>query len=115
MQYFCARLLVVCLVDDGKPRKKNLCDYPFILIKARNHAGAFRRALILGKRQECRYKNDKGKNVRWAFVRVEEIKRLPARLDGAEIGSLLDHWFSDSPVPFGKRFLPRRSTPLFDE
>jgi hypothetical protein len=115
MPYFCARLLVVCLVDDGKPRKKNLCDRPFILIKAGDHAGAFRRALVLGKRQECRYKNDKGKNVRWAFVRVEEVKKLPAHLDGAEIGSSLGHWFSDSPVPFGKRFQPRRSAPLFDE
>ncbi len=114
MSYFCARLLVVCLVDDGKPRKKNLCECPIFLISAKGYKEAFRRALALGRRVETRYKNHKGQHVRWAFVRVEEIEKLPRRLDGAEIGcSLLDYWVSDSAVPYGRRFDPRKSTPSF--
>ncbi len=114
MAYFCARLLVVCLVDDGKPRKRNLCEYPLFLINAKGYREAFGRALALGKRLETRYKNQKGQRVRWAFVKVEEIEKLPRRLDGAEIGcSLLDYWVSDSAVPYGRHFKPGESTPSF--
>jgi hypothetical protein len=41
MPIFCARLLVVCLVDDGKPKKRNTCDYPFVLLEATDHESAF--------------------------------------------------------------------------
>ena len=112
MPYYCARLLVVCLVDDGKPRKKNICDYPFVLIEATDYEQAFQRALLLGKQRETRYANDKGRPVRWAFVKVEEIKKLGAQLDGVEVGSLLDVLPAETPLPFGKRFQPRHSKPL---
>ena len=114
MCYYCARLLVIVLVDDGKPRKRYTCDYPFVVFRARDFGHAFRRAVALGKEQEARYKNAKGQWVRWALVRVEEIKRLGRSLDGKEVGSLMDVMRSDRPIPFGKRFRPRESEVIYD-
>ena len=63
----------------------------------------------MGKQQETRYKNGKGQWVRWVFVQVENVKHLGRTLDGAEIGSLLGVLRSDQPVPFRKRFAPKKS------
>ena len=114
MDYYSARLLVVCLVDDGTLRKRNTCDYPFFVFRARNYHHAFRRALDLGRRQETRYRNCKGQWVRWAFVQVENVKRLGRTLDGQEVGSLLDVLRSEKPVPFRRRFYPEKSDPDYD-
>ncbi len=114
MTYFCARLLVVCLVNDGKLKMRNTCDYPFIVFRARDYEHAFERALALGKQQESRYKNSKGQAVRWAFVQIENIKRIGRSLDGVEVGSLLDVLKRKRPIPFNKRFNPRKSKVWFD-
>jgi len=50
--------------------------------------------------------------VRWAFVRVEEVKRLARKLDGQEIGSLLDVYVTDKPLLIKKRFSPEKHKPL---
>jgi hypothetical protein len=114
MPYFCARLLVVVIVDTAKPRKRNTCDYPFFLIKAKDHMDAFKRALELGHQSETTYLNSRKKKVRWAFVRVEAIRRLPRTLDSAEVGSLLDVLITDEPLSVKKRFSPEKHMPLFD-
>jgi hypothetical protein len=114
MDYYSARLLVVCLVDDGKPRKRNTCDYQFVVFRARDYGRALERALALGKQQETRYKNAKGQWVRWAFVEVQNIKRLGRSVDGREVGSLLDVLRSEHPMPFRKRFHPRASKVQYD-
>jgi hypothetical protein len=111
MDYYSARLLVVCLVDDGRSRKRNVCDYPFIVFRARDHAHAFRRALQLGQEQETTYENDKGRKVRWTFVRVEEITHLGRSVDGCEVGSLLGVFLSEDAIPFRRRFRPARHKP----
>jgi hypothetical protein len=83
-----------------------------VLFKARNDHDAFKRALELGKEQETRYKNSKGQWVRWAFVAVEAIKQLGNKLNGTEVGSLLDVHVSSKPIPFAKRFKPANTQPL---
>ena len=112
MPLYCARLLVVCIVGKSRARKRNTCDYPFVLIQAEDSEQAFRRALELGKEQETQYSNEKGQPVRWAFVRVEEIKKLPESLDGQEVGSLLDVWHTEKALPYTKKFQPSRVRPL---
>ena len=113
MPYFCARLLVVCLVNDGKPRKRNICDYPFFVMKARDHAQAFIKAVQLGKKQEAKYKNSKQQLVRWAFVKVEQIWELGEDLDGLEVGSLMDVLKTTEPIGYRKRFAPNGEMPIF--
>ena len=112
MPLFCARLLVVCLVDDGKPRKRNVCDYPLVLLKAGDYQSALAKAIELGKKQETKYKNSKQQMVRWAFVKVEQITLLEGALDGQEVGSLLDVLKTEEPITYRKRFNPRTSTPV---
>jgi len=114
MDFYSARVLVICLVDDGKPRRRNTCDYPFFVFRAKSREQAFERALALGKQQETRYKNHKGQWVRWAFVQIEVITRLGRRLDGVEIGSLLDVHRSKRPFSFAKRFYPEKSKVIYD-
>jgi hypothetical protein len=113
MPYFCARLLVVCLVDDGKPRRRNTCDYPFVVFKAKDHGQAFATALELGKKQETTYKNSKNQSVRWAFVQVEQIWELGSSVSGKEVGSLMDVLKTPEAIPFRKRFTPKRHKPAW--
>jgi hypothetical protein len=112
MNYYCARLLVICLVADGKPRKRNTCDYAFVVFRARDADHAFQRALDLGREQQATYKNARGQKVRWKFARVEEIKRLGRGIDGREVGSRLDVFRSKEPIPFSQRFQPAKHQPL---
>ena len=114
MDYYCVRLLVIILVDDGKPRKRNTCDHPFVIFGAKDDQHAFQRALKWGKQHEHRYKNIKGQWVRWAFVEVESIKLLGRKLDGLEIGSVLADHYSKTPIPFNKRFHPEKSKVVYD-
>ena len=113
MAYFCAQLLIVCIVNRKKPRKRNTWDHSFVLIQAKSYEEAFRRALEIGREQETTYLNQQGEKVRWAFVRVESIKRLSHSLDGQEAGSLLGAYASNKPLSLKKRFLPEKSEPLF--
>ena len=114
MSYYCARLLVVCLVNFRKPRKRNLYDYPFVVFRAVSYSSAFKVALKLGKAQETRYEGSKkGESVRWAFVRVEEIKRrqkLKWSRGGLDIGQAADEqsdsvWKAVSPRTFKALFV----------
>jgi hypothetical protein len=114
MDYYSVGLLVVCLVDNGKPRKRNTCDHQFVVFWAKDEQHAFQRALKWGKKQESRYKNIKGQWVRWAFVGVENVKYLGKKLDGLEIGSVLADHRSKTPIPFNKRFHPKKSKVLYD-
>jgi len=113
MPWFCARLLIVVLVEGRRPRKSNTCDYPFVVFKARDHASAFKRALKCGEAQEHRYQNDQGKWVRWAFVRVEQIWKLDEPLDGKEVGSIMDVLQSEAPLSYSSSFSPEKSEPTY--
>jgi hypothetical protein len=66
------------------------------------------------ERHKRRYEGSKkGQSVRWAFVRVEEIKMLGRNLNGIEVGSMLDRLRTVETIEFGKRFYPERSKPFF--
>jgi Domain of unknown function (DUF4288) len=113
MPYFCAKLLSVGLFTPRKPRRTNTYDTSFVVICATNYANAFKVALVLGKEREVWYKGaKKGQTVRWAFVEVEEIKKLPRKLHGAEVGSVLDSLRTKSAVAYKKRFHPERHKPF---
>jgi len=113
MSYYSARLLIVCIVDDGKPINKHTCDYPFVIFRAKNEDEAFDRALKLGREQETVYKNEEGKDVRWALVEVQEIWKLGDDVDGIEVGSIMDVWETENPVPYDSNFEPQEKLPIF--
>lgn len=113
MKYYCARLLVICLVNTGKAKRKHICDYPFVVFKARDYEHAFERALTLGKEQETKYKNSKGEMVKWVLAKVEAINCLGENIDGIEVGSLMDVWKSKKPIKYSKRFNPKNSKTIY--
>jgi len=111
--YFCARLLVICIVDDRKPKKKHTCDYPFLMIRAKNEEEAFSKALALGKEQETNYKNQKGQDVRWALAAVEQIWNLGDSIEDVEVGSIMDVWKTEKAIAFEHKFSPEDRMPIF--
>lgn len=111
MNYYSARLIVVILMDDGKPKKKNNYDEQIIVFKAENYEHAFARAIEIGREQETIYENDKEQDVRWALVKVEEIKFIGKKIDGVEVISKLSHVISKTPIPFDCRFKPEKQEP----
>jgi hypothetical protein len=114
MDHYCAKLLVVCLVDDGKPRQRNTCDCQHVVFRARDYEDAFARALAFGKREETRYKNAKGQWVRWALAEIQSIKYLGRSVDGLEVGYFLHERRFECPIPFKKRFNPGSSHVLHE-
>ncbi len=111
MEYFSARLIVVSLVDNGKPGKKNLCDESIMVFKAKDYQHAFERALELGKEHEHAYRNSNDQNVRWAFVEVAEVRCIGKKIDGVEVTSKLFDLSSKKPVSFDKQFHPEDKLP----
>ena len=112
MPYYCAKLLSVCLVQDGKPRKRNTCDRSLVLLQASDFSAAANLALNTGKERETRYKNARGQSVRWVFMGVEELRELPASLANVEVGSVLGVLSSPAPVAFAARFNPKKMEPV---
>lgn len=78
MPWYCARLAVVCIVGERKPRKRNTCDYPFFFLSMHpTMKPLFQRALLNWQaEEETRHTNMAGKPVRWAFQQ-DEIKERP--------------------------------------
>jgi len=113
MEYYSARLLVLCLIDDGKPINDCTCDYPFIIFKAKNEEAAFNKAIEIGKKQETIYKNEQGNDVRWVLAEVEEIWSLGKDIDGIEVGSIMDQWETDTPITYTHKFNPSEKFPIF--
>ena len=96
-------------------KQQSTRDYPFIIFRANNHEHAFEKALQLGREQETVFKNIEGNDVRWALVKVEEIWELGENIDGIEIGSLMDVWKTDKPIPFNFQFEPEKKRPTFSD
>ena len=89
MTFFSARLLLVVLVNDGRPRKTHTWDEVVVTFRARDCDHAFGRALEIGRSHETEYLNADEQRVRWAFVAVENLDVVGRRLDGAEVASRL--------------------------
>ena len=114
MNYYSAKFLFIWLINDGKPRKRNVSQHFFAVFQARSHKHAFKRALEWGKQRESRYWNMKGHAVRWALMQIQFIRFLGKTADGVAVGFLLDPLKSDKVVPFRKRFHPEKSDVRFE-
>lgn len=117
MDYFSARLQLVCIADNTEHQKqaKQMCDFPFFVFRAEDEETAFQSALELGRNQEHEYQNDQGELVRWRLRAVEQIWRLGQNIDGREIGSLLDVYFPETPLAIDHEFRPESKTPIYSD
>jgi hypothetical protein len=109
MDFYSARLLFIVLVDDGRPRKKNMFDETVIVFRARHRTDAMKRALKIGRSHETEYKNENGNRVRWALVEVVNLDWIGRKADGQEVASHLHYRRSKRPIAFDKKFHPEAS------
>jgi hypothetical protein len=117
MPYYSTRLHLICIVDnpDHHIEEGYICDYSFFLFWAEGSTQAFERAISLGREQETLYQNASGNNVRWALNAVEEIRCLGEKIDGVEVGSLLDIFRPNKLIPFTADLQPQLKQPVFED
>ncbi|MBX7212159.1 MAG: DUF4288 domain-containing protein [Verrucomicrobiaceae bacterium] len=114
MPFYSAKLHVICLVDDPsvfEDEGGHLCDYAIVVFRAADFEAAWHRALELGRAQEHGYENAEGNQVRWAFRGIEDIEELGEDIDGMEVGSVLDIYKPEEPLPFDTEFNPEKHLP----
>ena len=111
MEFYSARLLFVILVNDGRPKKRNHFDESVVVFCAKNFTAAFKRALRLGKKQESKYRNQNGQQVRWALVDILKLDWIGKKIEGMEVASKLHYRNQLKPIPVSKVFHPERSKP----
>lgn len=111
MDFYSGRLMLVILIDDGRPRKTNDWDEIVVTFRARNFDHAFARAVEIGRTHETEYKNFKQQRVRWAFVQVMALDYVGKRVDGAEVASRMFRRRSKVAIPFSEKFRPEDSEP----
>lgn len=111
MKFYSARLLRICLIDDGKQAKRNLYNESIVVFRARDWNHAFERALELGKQQEVTYENVYGHTVSWKLVGIKNLDIIGQKVDGAEVASRLDYKRVKEPIPTDAEFHPEQSNP----
>jgi hypothetical protein len=111
MNFYSARLLFVCLVDDGKPKKKNMYDDSVVAFRAQDFDDAFRRAVEIGKAREHSYLSPDGHKVRWALVEILNLDWVGRKIDGAEVASKLHYRVSAKRINPKAKFHPEKSKP----
>ena len=67
-------------------------DEQLRLIKANNEEEAFERAQQLGREEEDSFMNQKNQLVKWAFINIPELNKLPSLSDGMEIYSRVNEY-----------------------
>ena len=106
MDFYSARFLHIILVADGVGKKRNHYDETVVVFRAADHTHAFERALEIGRSHETNYVNDKGQQVRWAFVEIITIDWIGRKVDGMEVSSSLHYRTSKRPIAPNQVFHP---------
>jgi len=109
MDFYSARLLYVRLVDDGQPRRRNLCEETIILFRSPDFHRARKKALRLGQDRQSTYRNEKGQRVRWALIEVLDVDWIGDWIDGKEVSARLHYRTSREAIGFGRRYRPSRA------
>lgn len=98
MDYFSARITVVCLVPGPVPEEGYTVDVQVHLYRARNFDDAFTHALEIGRAEENSYSNEFGETITWRFRDIEAITCLGPNPDGKEVSSKMEGWFPSETV-----------------
>jgi hypothetical protein len=106
-----AQLVFVALVDDQRSRKSHLWDETVVVFRAEGSESAVRRALEIGRSDECGSLNRQGRQVRWGLVEIECVDGIGRKVDGEEVASRLRRRRSRRAAPFDAWFHPEFSKP----
>lgn len=87
MNWYLAKIVyrIVC----GNGLHKPQFEEQLRIIYAKNKREAFDKALSFGAEDELSFVNHKQQPVKWEFINIAELYKLPALDDGAEIHSRL--------------------------
>lgn len=112
MEYYITKLNFIVLVNNNKPKKKNLNNGVVFILKARSRGEAFKKALKLGKeKNEAIYSNGKNK-VACRLTEICTIDKIGGETENIEVASRLYDKTEDKPVTFRTKFYPENSNPI---
>lgn len=60
------------------------------LVQASSQMEALQKASALGEKEDAAFQNAAGETVRWQFIAVPELQRIPELLDGLELSSRIE-------------------------
>ena len=108
-EWYSAEIRLACLIEDSGAE----CYMDsIVLMRAASFEDAFTRAIALGREREENYKNGDGQTVKWSFVAVQTLDRVPqGDLDGAEVHSSFVEVTADEAIHFDAKFDPEASEP----
>jgi len=83
MNWYLAKLVYRIISGDGSHKPQ--FDVQYRLVRAEEADWALEKAGILGRIGESTFENAKRENVRWKFIAVEDISKIPVLDDGAQL------------------------------
>ncbi len=90
MNWYIAKMVFSIITGEGNHMPQ--FDEQLRLIKANNEEEAFEKAQQLGREEEDSFMNQKNQLVKWAFINIPELNKLPSLSDGMEIYSKVNEY-----------------------
>ena len=88
MNWYLSKLVYRIVCGDGKHLAQ--FDEQLRLIAANDKEEAFRKARVIGEKEEETFYNNKQQLVKWEFVNISELYLLSELIDGAELYSRIE-------------------------
>jgi len=107
MNWYLSKIIFRIICGDGDHTPQ--FDEQLRLINATDEEEAFRKAMVLGEREQDGFYNHEQKLVQWKFINVAELYKLSGLLDGAEVYSRIHE--TDDPDRYIE-FTNRKATHL---
>jgi hypothetical protein len=85
MNWYLSKIIFRIICGDGDHTPQ--FDEQLRLINATDEEEAFRKAMVIGEREQDGFYNHEQKLVQWKFINVAELYKLSGLLDGAEVYS----------------------------
>src|SRR6476620_96612 len=90
MNWYIAKIVFRIITGDGNHMPQ--FDEQLRLINANNEEEAIEKAQLLGHEEEDSFMNQKNQTVKWTFINIPELNRLPSLSDGIEIYSRVNEY-----------------------
>lgn len=96
MNWYIAKIVFRIITGEGNHMPQ--FDEQLRLIQADSEDEAFEKAQQLGREEEDSFMNQKNQLVKWSFINIPELNKLPSLSDGTEIYSKVNEY--DNPKRF---------------
>lgn len=90
MNWYIAKIVFRIITGDGNHRPQ--FDEQLRLITANDEDEAFEKAQQIGREEEDSFMNQKNQTVKWTFINIPELNKLPSLSDGIEIYSRVNEY-----------------------